>query len=121
MRDILNNYSQDLLSLTISECINFLPEEIPPSKQIIKAPKLRKFVLHWVELDHSIEASIFTSFPKLTYLDLSDCRISGNFLGPKFCPNLTTLILYNVPYMQKITDSICQLTQLRYQTIQINQ
>lgn len=115
MRRILNKYSLNLLSLSISECIDLLPSQIPAHEPLIYAPKLRKFVLHPGHLDFSVEffSSLLSGFPHLTFLDLSDCNFYGNLAYLSNCSNLTTLILYNVPKLQDAIQHICKLSQLR--------
>ena len=116
MRRILNEYSQQLIALTVSECIDFFPH--PTNSEIlITAPKLRKLVLHSVHVDnssHEFFSSLFRGFPNLAYLDLSDCNHVGDLSCVSHCPNLTTLILYNVSGLQDAIGHICKLTGLRY-------
>lgn len=116
VRRILNEYSQQLIALTVSECIDFFPH--PTNSEIlITAPKLRKLVLHSVHVDnssHEFFSSLFRGFPNLAYLDLSDCNHVGDLSCVSHCPNLTTLILYNVSGLQDAIGHICKLTGLRH-------
>lgn len=114
MRSILNEYSQQLVSLTVAECIDFFHTPTP-GEVLIAAPKLRKLVLHSLRVDGSREffSCLFRGFPNLAYLDLSDCSSIGDFSCLSQCPNLATLILYNVPGLQEAIGHICKLTNLR--------
>ncbi len=89
---------------------------------LITAPKLRKLVLNSVHVDvgpHDFFASIFRGFPNLAHLDLSDCNsntaggVGGDLTCLAHCPNLTTLILYNVAGLQDAIPHICKLVALR--------
>lgn len=114
MRRTLNEYSQQLISLTVSECIDFFSQ--PATELLITAPKLRKFVLQSVHVDCGHElffSSLLRGFPNLAYLDLSDCNNVGDLSCLLHCPNLSTLILYNVSGLQDAIEHICKLTGLR--------
>lgn len=115
MRSILNEYSQQLISLTVTECIDFFNSPAP-GEVLIDAPRLRKLVLHSLRVDSSREflSCLFRGFPNLAFLDLSDSNSVGDFSCLSQCPNLTTLILYNVPGLQEAIGNICKLTNLRY-------
>lgn len=115
VRKILNEYSQQLVSLTISECIDFFPTH-ESSELLISAPKLRKLVLHsvHVECGQQLFSSLFRGFPNLTYLDLSDCNSIGDLSYLVNCPNLTVLILYNIVGLQDAISDICKLSNLRH-------
>ena len=115
VRRILNDYSQQLMSLTVSECIDFFPTQLP-SELLISAPKLRKLVLHsvHVECGQQLFSSLFRGFPNLTYLDLSDCNNVGEMSYLVNCPSLTVLILYNIVGLQDAIHHICKLSNLRY-------
>ena len=121
IRRILNEYSQQLMALTVSECIDFFPQPVSPGDMVlITAPKLRKLVLHSIHVDcghHQFFASLFRGFPNLAHLDLSDCNSSvagGDLSCLAHCPNLTTLILYNVAGLQEAVEHICKLSSLRF-------
>lgn len=113
VRRILNEYSQQLISLTVSECIDFFSQ--PVTELQITAPKLRKFVLQSVHIDsgHEFFSSLLRGFPNLAYLDLSECNYVGDLSCLLHCPNLSTLILYNVSGLQDAIEHICKLVSLR--------
>ncbi|XP_032788885.2 protein zer-1 homolog [Daphnia magna] len=114
VRRILNEYSQQLISLTVSECIDFFSQ--PVTELQITAPKLRKFVLQSVHIDsgHEFFSSLLRGFPNLAYLDLSECNYVGDLSCLLHCPNLSTLILYNVSGLQDAIEHICKLVSLRH-------
>lgn len=113
VRRTLNEYSQQLISLTLSDCSDFFSQPAP--ELLITAPKLRKFVLQSVHIDcgHEFFPSLLRGFPNLAYLDLSDCSSAGDLSCLSHCPNLSTLILYNISGLQDAIQHICKLTGLR--------
>lgn len=114
VRRILNEYAQQLISLTVSECVDFFSQ--PVTELQITAPKLRKFVLQSFHVVHGHEffSPLLRGFPNLAYLDLSDCSEVGDLSSLFHCSNLSTLILYNVSGLQDAIEHICKLVGLRY-------
>ena len=108
----------------MAKCKNFFPQSWSGEGILVKAPELLKLVINSVHID--IFDSLLRDFPNLVHLDLSDCirkksdcvrKTTGQVVRDLkclyHCPNLTTLILYNVSGLQGAIHTICKQVALR--------
>lgn len=56
---------------------------------------------------------LLSNLKNLTYLDLSQCHIRGEFTHLEKLKSLNCLILYNVDHLDEAIDTLCRLTSLQ--------
>ncbi|RVE54314.1 hypothetical protein evm_001141 [Chilo suppressalis] len=110
--DIISANSQNLVSLKIGPQTDMLIKDTnfyTQTRNIIDAPNLRRLTLH------SCGLPVFHMLSQLTYLDLSQCSLSGSIIHLWELKNLKTLILYDVSWVQRyLFDWILTLHSLRH-------
>lgn len=116
----INDSGSSLLSLIIGSSVRLLPNTLQGSDYhrrgyILRTPNLRRLAVR-----HFIVNGEKTYFPlllrplhNLTYLDLSGCFDLGDLSYLSELKSLSSLILYDVQWLQGAIGSLCKLVNLR--------
>lgn len=120
-------HSDNLRSLTIGPNVQITPYTKPPNSSLSlndlpsriykKAPNLRHFVLRAIAESPFASDNLFLGFmidklTQLRFLDLSYCLGVGNLHFLRKLNSLHTLILFDVPHLQK-NDAIINICSLK--------
>jgi Zyg-11 protein homolog len=110
----LIEHGAEIKSLELGKFVDLLknlePNEKTPIDFQINLPKLKRLVLDGVALQASIT---FRDLSELIYIDLTACLFADfTLISLLNCPNLKTLILFNVWPIEREIPTICQLKQL---------
>jgi len=136
----INNYSENLLSLSLGSSVQILPDYLQPEGTfsdsdcedadrdgniherqgyIIKAPKLRRLVITdlFINRGPNYFYLLLKPLPSLVYLDLSGAfhnQGMGRLDWLLDLPNLASLVLHDVKDVEQALPSLCQLTRLKH-------
>ncbi|XP_026472169.1 protein zer-1 homolog [Ctenocephalides felis] len=114
----INLHSKNLTCLSFGNDTSIIPTCTAESNwlifrttgYVIQAPVLKKLTIRDINLKLSV---LLSNLKNLTYLDLSQCHIRGEFTHLEKLKSLNCLILYNVDHLDEAIDTLCRLTSLQ--------
>lgn len=114
----LNEHSKNLVCLSFGNDTSVVPSCTATANwlmfkglgYVIQAPVLRRLTIRDISLKLSV---LLSNLENLTYLDLSQCNLRGEFVHLEKLKNLNCLILYNVTHIQEAVLTLCKLKNLQ--------